>query len=131
MICCRYWLGKSKQARCSPNVQRQRLTTQRYVNHKQQSAREFSARVQVSKLNDGIKKFYDQSSGLWENMWGQHMHHGFYEPGKSAQVSRVEAQIVMIGKILDFAGVKRVQHMVDVGCGIGGSSRCVRSGLPA
>lgn len=81
--------------------------------------------VQIPKLNDGIKKFYDQSSGLWEDVWGQHMHHGFYEPGKPAPASREQAQIDMIEKMLEFAGVQSAEHMVDVGCGIGGSSRCV------
>lgn len=27
-------------------------------------------------LNERIAKFYDASSGLWEDMWGEHMHHG-------------------------------------------------------
>jgi tocopherol O-methyltransferase len=72
-------------------------------------------------LNDGIAKFYDESSGLWEDMWGQHMHHGYYEPGK--QVSNQQAQIDMIERTLDWAGVTGVKNTVDVGCGIGGSSR--------
>jgi tocopherol O-methyltransferase len=29
-------------------------------------------------LNEGIAGLYDESSGLWENIWGEHMHHGFY-----------------------------------------------------
>ena len=31
-------------------------------------------------LNEGIASFYDESSGLWEEQWGEHMHHGYY-PG--------------------------------------------------
>jgi hypothetical protein len=27
-------------------------------------------------LNEGIASFYDESSGLWEDQWGEHMHHG-------------------------------------------------------
>lgn len=27
-------------------------------------------------LKQGIATFYDESSGLWEEMWGEHMHHG-------------------------------------------------------
>lgn len=30
----------------------------------------------VSDLKKGIASFYDESSGLWEDMWGAHMHHG-------------------------------------------------------
>ena len=32
--------------------------------------------MQTTKLNEGIANFYDESSGLWESMWGEHMHHG-------------------------------------------------------
>lgn len=31
---------------------------------------------QVKDLKQGIATFYDESSGLWEDMWGDHMHHG-------------------------------------------------------
>lgn len=31
---------------------------------------------QVENLQEGIATFYDESSGLWEEMWGEHMHHG-------------------------------------------------------
>ncbi|MFN7658795.1 MAG: SAM-dependent methyltransferase, partial [Dolichospermum sp.] len=24
-----------------------------------------------------IQEFYDASSGLWEQIWGEHMHHGY------------------------------------------------------
>jgi hypothetical protein len=27
-------------------------------------------------LKTGIAKFYDESTGLWEEMWGEHLHHG-------------------------------------------------------
>ncbi|XVE62333.1 hypothetical protein DITRI_Ditri06bG0109600 [Diplodiscus trichospermus] len=80
-------------------------------------------------LQDGISEFYDQSSGLWEDIWGDHMHHGFYDPGSTVSESDHRAsQIRMIEESLRFAGIsedpsKRPQRIVDVGCGIGGSSR--------
>lgn len=33
-------------------------------------------RTQITDLKQGIASFYDESSGLWEDMWGEHMHHG-------------------------------------------------------
>lgn len=74
-------------------------------------------------LNEGIANFYDESSGLWEDMWGEHMHHGYYEKGET--VSNQQAQINMISNALDWAGITQVTNMVDVGCGIGGSSRYI------
>lgn len=73
-------------------------------------------------LNEGIANFYDESSGLWESMWGEHMHHGYYEKG-AVNVDNQAAQIDMVERTLTWAGVKGVDKMVDVGCGIGGSSR--------
>lgn len=31
-------------------------------------------------LYQQIQQFYDASSGLWEQVWGEHMHHGYYGP---------------------------------------------------
>eukprot|EP00884_Botryococcus_braunii_P011260 jgi/Botrbrau1/20134/Bobra.0173s0036.1 len=73
-------------------------------------------------LKEGIANFYDQSSGLWEDMWGDHMHHGYYPKDGPAKTNQ-EAQIDMINESLKWAGVSSAKKMVDVGCGIGGSSR--------
>jgi len=32
----------------------------------------------VNPLRQRIQTFYDTSSGLWERIWGEHMHHGYY-----------------------------------------------------
>ncbi|KAK4799269.1 hypothetical protein SAY86_024634 [Trapa natans] len=85
-------------------------------------------------LNKGIAEFYDESSGVWENIWGDHMHHGFYDDDSSVSLSDHRlAQIRMIEEALRFASVpsgeentsdgKIPKRIVDVGCGIGGSSR--------
>lgn len=56
-------------------------------------------------LKKGIAEFYDESSGIWENIWGDHMHHGFYEPDAQVSVSdHRTAQIRMIEEALSFAG---------------------------
>ncbi|KAL4425042.1 hypothetical protein ABPG77_001820 [Micractinium sp. CCAP 211/92] len=73
-------------------------------------------------LKEGIASFYDESSQLWESMWGEHMHHGYYPKG-GAPKSNQQAQIDMIEETLKWAGVTGASKMVDVGCGIGGSSR--------
>lgn len=80
-------------------------------------------------LQKGIAELYDESSGLWENIWGDHMHHGFYDSDVAADISdHRSAQIRMIEQSLAFAGLtedseKKPKSIVDVGCGIGGSSR--------
>lgn len=57
-------------------------------------------------LKKGIAEFYDESSGIWENIWGEHMHHGFYDPDAVVQISgHRSAQIRMIEQALLFASV--------------------------
>ena len=75
-----------------------------------------------AKLNAGIAGFYDASTGLWEDMWGDHLHHGYYRAGSPPKSNR-QAQDEMIEETLQWAGVTQVKKMVDVGCGLGGSSR--------
>ena len=72
-------------------------------------------------LKLGIAAFYDKSSKLWEDVWGEHMHHGYYLPAD--RTDHLQAQIDLIDEVLDWSGVKQVKKAVDVGCGIGGSSR--------
>lgn len=85
--------------------------------------------AKTEKLRKGIAEFYDESSTMWENIWGDHMHHGFYDSGSTVSLAdHRSAQIRMIEEALHFASVcdeptKKPKCIVDVGCGIGGSSR--------
>ena len=95
-------------------------------------------------LNDDIAAFYDESSELWEDIWSEHMHHGYYGESTSEMRSAYSmdehraAQVVMIDKALEWAGADASgapradeedgdeggeRRLLDVGCGIGGSSR--------
>ena len=75
-------------------------------------------------LREGIGRFYDESSGVWETVWGEHMHHGFYADDRKKD--HVQAQVDMVDETLRWAGVDAAApptRILDVGCGIGGSSR--------
>lgn len=75
-------------------------------------------------LKIGIAGFYDRSSKLWEDVWGEHMHHGYYIPAD--RTDHQQAQIDLIDEVLKWAGADDgvpPASVVDVGCGIGGSSR--------
>ncbi len=75
------------------------------------------------KLNERIAHFYDRSTPLWMNVWGEHMHHGLYPPNRNRSISHREAQIEMIEALLRWGKVKQVDNILDAGCGVGGSSR--------
>lgn len=76
----------------------------------------------TSTLYQQIQQFYDASSGLWEQVWGEHMHHGYYGADGTQKKDRRIAQIDLIEELLNWAGVSDAQRILDVGCGIGGSS---------
>lgn len=76
----------------------------------------------TSILNQQIQQFYDASSGLWEQVWGEHMHHGYYGPDGKQKKDRRQAQIDLNEELLAWAGIQHPQTILDVGCGIGGSS---------
>ncbi|GAB1538803.1 methyltransferase domain-containing protein [Scytonema sp. NUACC21] len=73
-------------------------------------------------LYEQIQQFYDASSGLWEQVWGEHMHHGYYGADGFENKDRRQAQIDLIEELLKWAGVQKAENILDVGCGIGGSS---------
>lgn len=67
-----------------------------------------TAAMEAVELKKGIAELYDESSGLWENIWGDHMHHGYYDPDADVSVSIPDhraAQIRMIDEVLRFAGI--------------------------
>ncbi|HEY9833636.1 MAG TPA: methyltransferase domain-containing protein [Stenomitos sp.] len=83
----------------------------------------------TSTLKSQIQQFYDASSGLWEQVWGEHMHHGYYGPTGKEKKERRQAQIDLIEEMLTWAEVRNLgtvsgycPQILDVGCGIGGSS---------
>jgi tocopherol O-methyltransferase len=49
------------------------------------------------------------------------MHHGYYLPGQP-RPDRRQAQIDLIDRLVEWAAIESVTHLLDVGCGIGGSS---------
>ena len=84
-----------------------------------------SATIASADLYEKIKNFYDDSSGLWEEVWGEHMHHGYYGPHGTYRIDRRQAQIDLIKEILAWAvpqNSAKPGKILDLGCGIGGSS---------
>jgi tocopherol O-methyltransferase len=69
-----------------------------------------------------IQQFYDASSKLWEDIWGEHMHHGYYGADGKTRKERRQAQIDLIEELLKWSQVDSASNILDVGCGIGGST---------
>jgi tocopherol O-methyltransferase len=77
-----------------------------------------------NELYQQIQQFYDASSGLWENIWGEHMHHGYYGVDGQKKLDRRQAQIDLIEELLRWSAYNgpETPKIIDIGCGIGGSS---------
>ncbi|TXF89847.1 methyltransferase domain-containing protein [Neolewinella aurantiaca] len=78
----------------------------------------------MATLNTRIKDFYDASTPLWLNTWGEQMHHGFYGPDGKRKVAHQQAQLDMIDELLSWGqSPAKPTYFLDAGCGVGGSSR--------
>ena len=86
--------------------------------------------LQDKQLKDKIANFYDQSSPLWEDIWGEHMHMGHYGKEGDENKSDAQAQIDMVDRLLDWGEVTAPTRVLDVGCGVGGSSRHIARRFP-
>ncbi|ROW00828.1 hypothetical protein VMCG_06512 [Cytospora schulzeri] len=81
-------------------------------------------------LKDRIKTHYDLASEYYLNLWGTHIHHGYWPtPESKANESKEQAQINLIRLLLDTSQVAEGSKVLDVGCGIGGTSRYLATEL--
>ena len=66
-----------------------------------------------------IRKHYDVMSPYYRELWGEHIHHGYWIRGDE---TKEQAQTQLIEYLARAAGMQRGCKVLDVGCGIGGSS---------
>jgi tocopherol O-methyltransferase len=65
-----------------------------------------------------IRKHYDRLSIFYRLLWGEHLHHGYWENGESI----ARAQIKLMEKLAERAGIPDGATVLDIGCGLGGSA---------
>ena len=76
-----------------------------------------------SELNDAVAVYYDTTLELYEDMWGEHVHHGYWDPGESPAADGADRHAACdrtVRELATFAGVPEGSTVLDVGCGIGG-----------
>lgn len=76
----------------------------------------------MTELNRRIQQFYDGSTDLWLDTWGEHMHHGYYGQN-DGPVDHRQAQLRLITELLQWGKVQEAARILDAGCGVGGSAR--------
>src|ERR1051325_7940480 len=65
-----------------------------------------------------VRKHYDRPSHFYRILWGEHLHHGYWENGESIE----RAQIKLIEQLAAQAAIQRGAQVLDIGCGLGGSA---------
>jgi tocopherol O-methyltransferase len=76
---------------------------------------------EVGDLHAAIRRHYDGLIDLYEELWGEHIHHGYWEPG-TAPANRHAAQVRMVDELAAFGRLARASRVADLGCGIGASA---------
>ena len=76
---------------------------------------------------NSVASSYDSwtNDRLLENLWGEHIHLGFYEKPRLKKDFR-KAKIDFVHELVYWSGINKLpkgSRILDVGCGIGGSSR--------
>ncbi len=66
-----------------------------------------------------VGHFYDLASPYYLRVWGEHIHDGYYATGKE---SAEDAQIALVRTLASEARISPNDSVLDVGCGVGGSS---------
>lgn len=66
-----------------------------------------------------IREHYDRISVFYRALWGDHIHHGYFEDRESPE----RAQLKLIERLAEMAGIPAGASVLDVGCGVGGSAR--------
>jgi tocopherol O-methyltransferase len=65
-----------------------------------------------------IRWHYDLLTLFYRLLWGAHIHHGLWERDESPR----RAQIELMESLAERAGIRAGDRVLDVGCGMGGSS---------
>ncbi|HEY9855056.1 MAG TPA: methyltransferase domain-containing protein [Stenomitos sp.] len=66
-----------------------------------------------------IRDHYDRVSVFYRALWGDHIHHGYFEGRESPKW----AQLKLIERLAEMAAIPPGSSVLDVGCGVGGSAR--------
>jgi len=70
-------------------------------------------------LKDQIRDHFDLLSPYYHQLWGVHVHHGYWRNG---QENKEQAQAQLIETLIEHVRFERGASVLDVGCGIGGTA---------
>ena len=75
-----------------------------------------------------VADHYDDLSRWYLEIWGEHVHHGFWETGAES----VDLAVVQLThRVAKETGIREGTRVVDIGCGYGATSRLLAKGYGA
>ena len=69
-----------------------------------------------------VARHYDQLDRYYREIWGEHVHHGYWKTGRETPE---EAARAMVDAVIDRAQIKPGMSVLDVGCGYGATARII------
>lgn len=74
----------------------------------------------LAALKGHIRQHYELTSDYYYSLWGEHIHHGYF---LSPDDTKETAQVRLIELLLERSRLPAGSSVLDVGCGIGGTTR--------
>lgn len=74
---------------------------------------------------DDVADHYDELDRLYRHVWGEHVHHGLWLTGKET-VPQATRNLAV--RVADALSLLPDQHVCDIGCGYGATSRLLAEG---
>jgi tocopherol O-methyltransferase len=66
-----------------------------------------------------IRDYYDKLTPYFQELWGDHLHHGYWTRGDE---TKEQAQVQLIEHLAETAGIRPGMKILDAGCGFGTTS---------
>src|SRR5205085_2934525 len=70
-------------------------------------------------LKQSVRDHYDRLTPLYRELWGIHLHHGYWIDGSE---TKERAQEQLIELLADRVGMVHGTRVLDIGCGMGGTA---------
>jgi len=77
-------------------------------------------RPKVMQTTAAVAAHYDQLDRFYREIWGDHVHHGYWATGEESVAQAVEALVDLLADRLDLAPG---QKLCDIGCGYGATAQ--------
>jgi tocopherol O-methyltransferase len=79
----------------------------------------------TAQTTEAVAAHYDELDNYYRDIWGDHVHHGYWATGRESVEEAVEALIELLVNRLD---LKPGQQVCDIGCGYGATARYLAAG---